>query len=210
MGGGVVKKFEHDCDGCQFLESFYVEHSNFPGWGNPTGGNHVEYDGYFCRGSASSPFGGTLLARYGDKPHEYWSAPMDIAKEQLRHHPICRVLLPLVARETQEKTISEDQLHLLHLMRWFSAEYFSAGWSDGLEYHLWSLLPPRNNSGVTRDWDEQKVRQLAVLSLTVNGWWRIATVSETPDHEDFIFMAREDWLEEFEEWMSLGRESCKS
>ncbi len=42
MGGGVVKKFEHDCDGCQFLESFYVKHSNFPGWGNPTGGNHVE------------------------------------------------------------------------------------------------------------------------------------------------------------------------
>lgn len=103
---------------------------------------------------------------------------------------------------TTDREFSEDQLHLLHLMKWFSNEYWSAGWSENLEYHLWGLLHPREDTGVERKWDEQKVRQLQALQIKAEGWWRIAAADEKPGHEDFIFVAHEDWLNSYEKWAS--------
>lgn len=54
-------KFKHHCDACAFL-------------------GHVEgHDLYICRGDLG-PDNPSLLARYGDRPHEYQSALVSAVK----------------------------------------------------------------------------------------------------------------------------------
>lgn len=58
--------FEHDCSECTFLGQFIASDGQ-------------TFDVYCCdRGSA---LGASYIVRYGDEPHEYYSAPFAILRE---------------------------------------------------------------------------------------------------------------------------------
>lgn len=57
-------KYEHSCESCQFVTRRRVA------------GETVDW--YICKGSASSSLNGTILGRYGNEPHEYWSMPISV------------------------------------------------------------------------------------------------------------------------------------
>lgn len=61
-----VPMFEHDCSKCTFLGKFIASDGQ-------------TFDVYRCdRGSA---LGASYIVRYGDEPHEYYSAPFAILRE---------------------------------------------------------------------------------------------------------------------------------
>lgn len=71
--------YEHVCVDCVFLGTV-----DFKG-GDPIGLPR-KYDAYRCHGVPSSPTDGSYIMRFGDEPHEYWSCPGDVAKDQLKDH----------------------------------------------------------------------------------------------------------------------------
>jgi len=60
----MLPKYEHGCESCQFLTRRRVA------------GESVDW--YVCKGKAGSSLNGTLLGRFGNEPHEYWSVPVSI------------------------------------------------------------------------------------------------------------------------------------
>lgn len=54
------RRYRHDCDSCRFL------------------GADSQHEWYFCKG-IKSPHG-TIIARSGDDPGDYWSCPLDVLK----------------------------------------------------------------------------------------------------------------------------------
>jgi hypothetical protein len=76
MNGSYLKKWEHDCDNCIYLGRYeeYKEGVNkvLNSEGKKIGQNPSQiYDLYYCE--KGSLIGHTVLARYGNKGHEYYS-----------------------------------------------------------------------------------------------------------------------------------------
>ena len=61
-----MKIWLHDCLKCKHVYSGYIPNSN------------ILVNWYKCE---SNNIGGSLIGRYGDEPHEYWSMPIVVLEE---------------------------------------------------------------------------------------------------------------------------------
>ena len=111
--------------------------------------------------------------------------------------------------ETAMPPLSDVRRELLTLMRWFSREYFSAGWSTNLEHHLWGLVT-KMPTGVDRDWLFQAVDHLQSLADAAEGWWAFVEMGDAPDHEDWVFIPMQEWKDRHEIWLQKWKDRVES
>ena len=67
LGDRYTQHFQHDCSGCVFIEAMNFKMPD---------GSVKTHDIYYC--DNGSELGGDIVARYGDKDHEYRSTPVGI------------------------------------------------------------------------------------------------------------------------------------